>query len=110
MTVDDLIALASVGPLKASDVEQTADGMGTTVIEMFDRFARRIADGYTSGVYDFNLCDGAMTYLFTYAHTASNIGLSPFAWGVFEAFDQGEFRGEEVTRDLLARVLSHGSL
>jgi hypothetical protein len=44
MTVEGLIRVASHGPLKAEDVEQTADALGSTVSDMFDRLARRIAE------------------------------------------------------------------
>lgn len=110
MTVDDLIAIASRGPLNAVDVERAANELGTSAGEMFDRLARRIAEGYASGEYELGICDAAMNEVFGYTHVTTNIGLSPFAWGVFEAFDQGEFRGEEVTKILIATVLGRGFL
>ena len=57
---------------------------------MFDCFARRVAEGDTSGEYEFTLCDGATSNVFSYTHTETGIRLLPFAWGVFEAFDQEE--------------------
>ena len=110
MTVDDLVEVASLGPLKVADVERAANELGTTTMELLDRLARRVAEGYAAGEYEFGTCDAVMNEVFGYAHVTANMGLSPFASGVFEAFDQGEFRGEDVTRQLLAMVLGRGSL
>ena len=110
MSLEDLIAVASRGTITTADIQRTATELSASPEELLDRIARRIAEGYTSGDYDFHFCDTVMNQVFAYATVTTAHGLSKFAWGIFEAFDQGEFRGEEVTKRLIAAVLSRGFL
>jgi hypothetical protein len=112
VTVNDLISAASHGPLMASDLERAVIATGLATVEVLDRVSRRIAEGYVSGEYDFAIADAVMNAIFGYAtaSTTASVELSKFAWGVYEAFDQGEFRGEDVTKCLIAVVLRRGYL
>src|SRR5215831_6088195 len=112
MTFDDFITLAASGRIEAADVERTATAASVSQTEVFDKVARLVAERYADGTYDFPFCDGVMNAIFTYTCATVHVyvELSRFAWGVFEAFDQGEFRGEHVTKALIAAVLNRGYL
>ena len=108
--MDDLIGAASSRPVLASDVERAVAATGLPPDQALDQLARRIAEGYVTGEYDFGVGDAAMNAIFAYAMATTNLELSRFSRGVYEAFDQGEFRGEDVTKCLIAKVLSRGYL
>jgi len=110
VNLDDLISVAQREPLKVNDIDRAAMQVGASPAEVLDMVSRRIAEGYANAEYDFALCDAVMNRVFQYATNSTDFELSRFAWGVFEAFDQGEFRGEEVTRSLIAAILSRGYL
>jgi hypothetical protein len=113
MTTEDLLRIATSAPglpLPAGIVDRVAAESGQSVNDVLDGVARRVAEGYVAGEYDFELGDPVMNAVFGYTTVVPGAELSPFAWGIFEAFDQGEFRGEEVTRTLVDIVLRRGYL
>ena len=110
VSFDDLIAAAVTGTVTATDIERVVTNGTASPGEMLDSISRRIAVGYTNGEFDFPVCDAIMNHVFAYSTITPGVELSRFAFGVFEAFDQGEFRGEEVTRRLIAAVLRRGFL
>jgi hypothetical protein len=119
MKVGDLINIAASNqPLPLADVESVAAEMDVSVPWVLDAFARAVAIQYLQGKISFDFADVAMTQLFGFAITDSGIGLSEFAWGVFEAFDEGEYihegmtdeeQGEALTRKLLGKIDSLGA-
>ncbi len=119
MKVGDLINIAASNqPLPLADVESVAAEMDVSVPCVLDAFARTVAIQYLQGKISFDFADVAMTQLFGFAITDSGIGLSEFAWGVFGAFDEGEYihegmtdeeQGEALTRKLLAKIDSLGA-
>jgi hypothetical protein len=110
VSFDDLIAAAVAETVTAADVERLVTDGTALPTEILDTISRRIAVGYTNGEFDFQVCDAIMNQVFAYSTITPGVELSRFASGVFEAFDQGEFRGEEVTRRLIAAVLRRGFL
>src|SRR5215467_5175705 len=113
MTLDALIRIASENPLRAEHVEAAAGNLRVTVGELYDLFAKDVAQRYMSGELSYTSGDGVMTALFTYATSGGGPELSRFAYQVFEAFDEGEYlhagepveqQGEVKTRTLLARI------
>src|SRR5262245_3461686 len=109
MTLDDLIVSAQPEGFREGDVGTVAALLQTTPGDLLEQLARRLAEGYVRGEYTFEIGDAVMDAVFNYA-MQSGVELSRFAWGVFEAFDQGAFRGEETTKCLLAVVLDRGYL
>ena len=66
MTIDALIHVASERPLRAEDVEAAANGLRVTVVELYDLFAKRVAQRYLSGELSYTVGDAAMNELFGY--------------------------------------------
>ena len=113
MTLESLIQVASENPLRAEQVEAAAESLRLTISELYDRFAKRVAQGYLSGDLSYTAGGAAMNELFGYATTGGGPELSQLAWQVFGAFDEGEYlhagepveqQGEVKTRKLLAGI------
>ncbi len=113
MTLDALIRTASESPLQAENVQAAADSLRVTVVEIYDLFAKRVAQQYLHGELSYTIGDAAMNELFGYAYPGGGPELSRLAWQVYEAFDEGEYlhagepaeqQGEVKTRLLLARI------
>lgn len=113
MHLDRLIELAFDRTPTTAEVEEVANSEHISLVEVLDRFARRVAGRYVDSVYSFGDADMAMNNLFGWA-TAAGDGLPEFAWKVFGAFDAGEFvrpdapedqQGEALTRTLLSGFL-----
>jgi hypothetical protein len=73
--------------------------------------ARRVAERYLEGVYNFCDADAAMNHLFAWGTSVTGNDLPQFVSKMFEAFDAGEFlrpgapeerQGEALTQALLA--------
>src|SRR5215471_2404698 len=98
LTLDALIRIASENPLRAEHVGATADNLRVTVEELYDLFAKNVAQRYMSGDLSYTSGDAAMTALFAYATSGGGPELSRLARQVFEAFDEGEYlhAGEPV--------------
>jgi hypothetical protein len=114
MTLDDLIAVAASNrALARADVERVARQMGLPLPGLMDEFARVVATRYLRGEYSYEFGDMAMNQLFGFAYPETDLGLTEFAWQVFDAFDEGEYnhtveslelQGEPRTRELLSRI------
>jgi hypothetical protein len=79
----------------SAQAEIGSDGHGA----FCDAFARRVAEEYWAGRLSFNDADGAMTELYSYSYFDENGDMPPFAWEVFEAFDEGEYYHHGDSRD-----------
>jgi len=101
MELDDLIAIAASNrPLSLADVEAVARQMGLPLPGLMDEFARVVATRYLQGGYSYGFSDMAMNQLFSFAYPGSDLGLTDFAWQVFEAFDEGEYNQNKTDIDL----------
>jgi hypothetical protein len=74
---------------------------------LYAAFAREVAEGYRSGKYLWPDSDVAMNHLFAFAHAVTGEGLPHYAFLVYEAFDQGEYKtgGSLVTNEYLAKLI-----
>jgi hypothetical protein len=113
MTLEALIKIASENPLEAAHVEAAAKNLGVSIGELYDRFAKIVAQRYLSGELSYTTGDALMNELFGYATSGGGPELSQLAWQVFGAFDEGEYlhagepveqQGEVRTRMLLAGI------
>lgn len=106
MHLDDLIRHGATRPLNDAVVDSACRAARMTRFEIFDAFARRVADGYSKKEFSWGDCDMAMTNLFSFAYTVSGDGLSDHAWLVYHAFDEAEYRpgGEDLTAELLSKL------
>ena len=87
MTIGELCHIAATcdgHALPVIEVERAASEFGASIAEVIDMLARRVAEGYSAGEYDFTFCDDAMNAVFGYVHAPDSTGnWSPFASGVF---------------------------
>ena len=112
--ITSLIRRASEAHLPADLVVATASRLDISFAALCDAFARELAEGYTREEYSWEFCDAAINSLYGSAYGDSDIGLPEFAFRVYEAFDEGEYRhfddsgpdGPPRTRALLDRLLS----
>jgi hypothetical protein len=106
LTLEELISRAAADRLDAAEVAETAASLGVSARELFDQFARLLAERYREGSYSWEFGDAAMNQLFTFAYVTTELGLSPFARAVFGAFDEGEYvREEEPQGEALTRLM-----
>ena len=91
MNLEALIQFADTNSLTAEVVRSVCEEERKSVQELFDAFAVKIARGYLEGRYPWQLGDGAMNSLFSYAYAFSDECLSDYARGVYEAFDEAEY-------------------
>ena len=107
VTIPNLIQAAAAGPLTKAVIERACETGKKSLFELYDAFAREVAERFSRGEHSWEFCDVAMNSLFTYAHPVSLSGLPPFAFEVYSAFDEGEYReeGEIVSRRLIADAL-----
>jgi hypothetical protein len=59
MTIDALIRRASENPLRAQDIQAAADSLGVSILELYDLFAKRVAQQYLSGELSYTIGDAA---------------------------------------------------
>jgi hypothetical protein len=106
MKVVELVQTAAVAPLREEVVAATCTNESMKRQQLYDAFAEEVADGYRSGRYSWPDADAAMNHLFAYAYAVTGEGLSDYAFLVYHAFDEGEYRegGESVTVDLLSKL------
>ena len=107
MTIPHLVETAAAAPLKSSIIERACEEEKMSLFELYDAFALHVAEKYLSGEYSWRFCDDAMNHLFTYAHPVSLSGMPAFAFEVYSAFDEGEYRpeGEALSKRLIADAL-----
>jgi hypothetical protein len=114
MTIEELISRAADDKLDAAEVAKTAQALNVPARDLFDQFARTVAQRYREGSYSWEFGDDAMNRLFTFAYLTTDHGLSPFARAVFEAFDEGEYvreegpEGEARTKLMLDQLIHSG--
>ena len=122
MNIESLIRKAATEPIMAlpkADVESASEEEKKSIDEICNAFARIVAERFLTGEYSWRYCDAAMNSLFGYGYAGYGIpedaltGLPPFAFDIYIAFDEGEFRhktkyneqGEALSRLLVADVL-----
>jgi hypothetical protein len=107
MSISILVQAAAAKPLSREIIERTCQEEKMQLSELYDAFARDVAEKYLRGEYGWRFCDDAMNTLFTYTHPVSLSGLPAFAFDVYCAFDEGEYRpeGEALSRKLIADAL-----
>lgn len=113
MTIDELIQIAHERSPGPDEVQAAAASLQMDVPAVYDRFARKVANGYLSGEFDFTYSDAAMNGLFGYAYPGGGPEFTRLAWQVYHAFDEGEYlhsgeptelQGEPKTRALLSKI------
>lgn len=92
MILNSLIEKAALEALESPQMENAARGLGITVEELCDLVARTIAEGYLDGSVAWQYGDRVMNSLYAWAYGPSDVCLSEFAWDVFTAFDEGEYK------------------
>jgi hypothetical protein len=106
MNLVKLVRSASSAPLSEALFDAACKHESVDRQKLYDAFAREVAEGYGSGKYSWPDSDVAMNHLFAFAHAVTGEGLSDYAFSVYQAFDEGEYKngGESVTNDLLAKL------
>jgi hypothetical protein len=117
MTLDDLIAkAASEQGIRPSDVLAAVSASDKPWKELFDEFARIVAERYCRGECSWEFGDLAMNSLWGHAVNHGGAEFPEFAFSVYIAFDEGEYvqrdgppemDAEPRTRALLARLLGN---
>jgi hypothetical protein len=95
-------------------MEDAACTLGISLLSLCDEFALEIAQGFMRGEYSWEFGDAAMNRLYSCAYGSADFGLPDFAFQVYEAFDEGEYRhlnqpgpdGPPRTRALLEPLLA----
>jgi len=107
MSISAFVEAAVPGPLNRSVIERVCAEEKLSLFEAYDAFALDVAEKYSTGVYSWHHGDDAMNSLFTYAHALSDSGLPAFAFDVYCAFDEGEYRpeGEALSMQLVLDAL-----
>jgi hypothetical protein len=106
MSIEALVQAGISAPLSEEGVAEACARLSVSRPDLFDAYAREVADGFKKGRYAWSACDSAMNALFSFAYAVSLSSLPDFAFRVYTAFDEGEYRdgGELVTRELLAGI------
>ena len=106
MSIEALVQAGISAPLSEEGVAEACVRLSLSRPDLFDAYAREVADGFKKERYAWSACDSAMNALFSFAYAVSLSSLPDFAFRVYTAFDEGEYRegGELVTRDLLAGI------
>lgn len=68
---------------------------------LLDQLARHIAQGYRDGAWSFEDADGAMNNLWAFLCSQKDFEIPPYFYGVYEAFDAGEYYHSGDTHDVL---------
>ncbi len=106
MTVEELIRIAAERTPQRLEVEQAATAAGRSSEEICDLLSRTVAQRYLAGEYRYAFADVVMNNLFAYLSVFSARGMPDLSFGVYLAFDAGEYMkgGEFRTRELLGRL------
>lgn len=106
MKLADLIQAATLRPFQEEDVAASCAAEQMERQQLYDAFARDVAEGYRSGRHSWPDADAAMNHLFSFAYAVSGEGLSDYAFLVYQAFDEGEYQngGQSVTDELLSKL------
>jgi hypothetical protein len=107
MSIAELVRSASSAPLSEEMIDAACKHEGVDRQELYAAFAREVAEGYRSGKYLWPDADVAMNHLFALAYAVTGEGLPHYAFLVYEAFDQGEYKttGPLVTNEYLAKLI-----
>jgi hypothetical protein len=106
MSTEELVQSAFKAPLAERHIDETCSALKMSRAEIFDAFAREIAEGYEKKKYAWRDCDAAMNALFGFAYAVSKSDLPDYAFRVYLAFDEGEYHegGELITHKMLAQI------
>jgi hypothetical protein len=111
MTLEPFVELVAGRVPTANDVESAAHALQLSVPDLCDEVSRAVALRFVDGRYSFEVADTIMNNLFAFAYAVQGGGLPKLAWGVYQAFDEGEYehagdppelQGAARTRRLLA--------
>ena len=91
MTLQDIIAYASLHPIPKEQVEELLTQDGITVDAFCDGLAREIAHGYAEGRYTYAVCDNVLDHVFRCLTVDYHHAPSDYAYAVFDAFEEGEY-------------------
>jgi hypothetical protein len=98
LKLDDIIRSLSlhyeegIPPLSDERVKSYCAKHELTIYDFCQLFARRVASQYLSGILDFTTADVAMNSIENYVLGTYEVTLPSFAYDVYLAFDQGEYR------------------
>jgi hypothetical protein len=106
MSIEELVQSAFRAPLADQTIAAICGALNKSRTEMFDAFAKEVAEGYEKRKYAWRDCDTAMNALFGFAYAVSKSNLPDYAFRVYLAFDEGEYHegGELVTHKMLAEI------
>lgn len=112
MTIESLIQSGAVDVrLDPAIVNQLCQALGVSPHDLFNEYAKQVADGFLAGRYSWVSADSAMNAFFAYWSTHSQaFNLPDFAFGVYLAFDAGELSQEPdvLTKSCLSNLLNQG--
>ncbi|MBL8523972.1 MAG: hypothetical protein JNN20_09805 [Betaproteobacteria bacterium] len=91
----ELSRQGGVPPLPHQEVERIRCEQSLSPSEFLNTFARHVAHDYLAEKLSFEVADVAMNSLSAYALKQYDVRLPSYAWEVYLAFDQGEFRHPE---------------
>jgi len=106
MSIEELVQSAFKAPLADRNMEEACSASKKSRPEIFDAFAKEIAEGYEKKKYAWRDCDTAMNALFGFAYAVSKSELPDYSFRVYLAFDEGEYHegGELITHKMLADI------
>lgn len=106
MNAKRLIELIDSTALLTSDMSAWAATRRLSLHELCDTLSLEIAKLYLSHGISWKDGDAAMNGLFSWAYDPDDVGLPPFSWAVYQAFDEGEYihPGEPLDTDSTLRT------
>jgi len=107
MNLETLIELSTKEPLDSAAIQRVCVQERMPVERVLDAFATKVAEGYCAGRYSWQFGDVAMNALYTYAYVLSDTCLSDHAMGMYEAFDEGEYRHPGDPKDFDGELRTH---
>ena len=118
MNLQDFIQQAFLKAPSEAIIRNVAAELHMSVEALLEALAKNAATNYLGGAYSWEFGDRVMNNIYSSTYVHSDLCLPPFAWKVFEAFDEGEYvhrgvlpemDGEPRTRTLLLEVLAQRS-
>ena len=121
--IADLIRLYQVqagdpdARLREEDVQRWSASLGIARSELYNRIATYLAQGFNNSTLPFEFCDAIVNDIHA-AITFADEDRPDLFWGVYLAFDEGEYyhgnnRDEDpvevYTRPMIARIVSNNS-
>ena len=92
MMFDEIMQKAAEEPLVKSEVDAFCAQEAVSIDAFCDALARRITTDYAKGDLPFLFCDSVANHIFSFMIAFYQKPPPEFAYSVFLAFDQGEYR------------------